>query len=189
MENFIRVYDDALPAAFCTDVIERFERDEHKVAGGATSNEGNVVIAGKRTTELMLMELSEWSDVVERLSGNLLQYLDRYREEVKFLAGMDHSGVAREGFRLKRYQPGEFFHWHIDCSSRGSLVRVLAVQWYFNTVEQGGETEFQDQGISIRPVAGRLAFFPVSWMHRHRGAPPKSGPKYICTNFVRPRFD
>jgi hypothetical protein len=63
------------------------------------------------------------------------------------------------------------------------------VQWYFNTVDKGGHTEFEDQKLRIKPVEGRLAFFPVGWTYRHRGAPPKSGPKYVCTTFIHPEFE
>lgn len=188
-EYFIRVYDDALTDGFCRDVIRRFEEDGRKLRGGVTSNEGNIAMAGKQTTELLIAELAEWKDVCRTLSRSFDTWLERYREEVKFLAGMDFTDLRREGFRIKRYLPGEAFHWHIDCSSRNSFARVLAVQWYFNTVLSGGHTEFEDQQVRIAPVARRVAFFPVSWMYRHRGAPPVSGPKYICTNFLRPRFD
>lgn len=188
MENFIRFYDGALPAAFCREVIDRFEHDERTFCGTVTSNEGNVVITGKQTTELLISRLSDWADVVRTLSQSLFDYFPRYREEVKFLAGVDHKTVNREGFRLKRYRPGEGFEWHVDCSSKGSYTRALAVQWYFNSVEAGGHTEFQDQRASVASVEGRIAFFPVSWMYRHRGAPPMSGPKYICTNFLTPHF-
>jgi hypothetical protein len=63
------------------------------------------------------------------------------------------------------------------------------VQWYFNDVAEGGATEFEAQNMAIPCVAGRLAFFPVAWTYRHRGAPPVSGPKYVCTTFVRPRWE
>lgn len=187
MENFIRVYDNALSPTFCASVIERFEADDNKMMGLVTSNEGNIAMAEKQTTEL-LINRPEWTDVADSLMDNLLEHFTRYAHDVKFMAGSDHTELKREVFRLKKYEPGQQFHWHIDCNSKQSFSRVLAAQWYFNTVAKGGRTEFEVQKVKIKPVQGRLALFPVSWMYRHRGAPPLSGPKYICTNFLKPVF-
>jgi hypothetical protein len=92
--------------------------------------------------------------------------------------------AAREEIRRR----GGQFSWHIDCNSQQNHSRCLAVQWYFNDVAEGGATEFEDQQAAIACREGRLAFFPVSWTYRHRGAPPLSGPKYVCTTFIHPRF-
>ena len=56
------------------------------------------------------------------------------------------------------------------------------------SIRTRGHTEFQDQKVGVQPKAGRLAFFPVAWTYRHRGAPPKSNPKYVCTTFIHPQF-
>ena len=188
MENFIRIYDDALPGTVCRKIMDKFESDNRKFAGKVTANEGLVVIDEKKTTELLLND-KNWECTVKVLLDNLFKYFAIYREDVKFMAGSDHTDLITEIFRIKRYEIGNGFDWHIDCNSKRNNSRVLAIQWYFNTVDEGGHTEFEDQQISIQPVEGRLAFFPVSWMYRHRGCPPSSGPKYICTNFVRPTYD
>lgn len=188
MDPFIRYYDGALDAGLCRDIVERFDRDRGRMTGQVSGNEGlELDLTGKQTTELLLDEAG-WSDVIEALQRNLSQYLGRYQSDVKFLAGSDHKELFIEPFRIKKYDIGGQFNWHIDCNSRQNRTRCLAVQWYFNTVDKGGRTEFEDQRVKIKPVEGRLAFFPVAWTYRHRGAPPRSGPKYVCTTFVHPRF-
>lgn len=188
MPQFIKYYDNALAPAICRDIIDRFEADQNTMVGMVSGNEGAVVdLAGKQTTELMLTDPS-WEDIVDTLQDNLAVYLEAYTKDVKFLAGSDHQDLDGETLRLKKYAPGGQFHWHIDCNSRQNRTRCLAVQWYFNTVDEGGHTEFEDQKVAIQPVEGRLAFFPVAWTYRHRGAPPVSGPKYVCTTFVHPVF-
>ena len=188
MPKFIRWYDAALDASICRDIISRFDADKDTMVGMVSGNEGaEIDLKGKQTTELILQN-DAWADIVDALQDNLSHYLDAYTNDVKFLAGSDHSELDGEPFRLKRYDIGGQFHWHIDCNSRQNRTRCLAAQWYFNTVEQGGHTEFEDQNMQIQPVEGRIAFFPVAWTYRHRGAPPLSGPKYVCTTFVHPVF-
>lgn len=188
IETFIRIYDGALAENLCSEIIQRFEADESKQAGRVNSTHGNVIAPNiKQTTELKLKQ-PEWQDIAQTLAANLAEYLELYKKDVAFLKGCAYRELLTEVFRIKRYNPHEQFNWHIDCPVEESFSRVLAVQWYFNTVDEGGATEFMYQKQSVTPRAGRLVFFPVSWMYRHRGAPPVSSPKYICTNFLRPQF-
>ena len=188
MPHFIRWYDDALAPEICQDIITRFEHDDRKMVGMVSGNQGaEVDLKGKQTSELILQS-DDWADIIDTLQQNLFTYLDTYSTDVKFLAGSDHKELQGEPLRLKKYDIGGQFHWHIDCNSQRNRTRALAIQWYFNTVDEGGHTEFEDQNARIQPVEGRLAFFPVAWTYRHRGAPPSSGPKYVCTTFVHPVF-
>ncbi|MEM8688782.1 MAG: 2OG-Fe(II) oxygenase [Pseudomonadota bacterium] len=188
MPKFIKHYDEALDLEVCEQIIQRFDADPAREQGKVSGNAGaELDLAGKQTTELVLPPDS-WGDVISVLQTSLSQFLGRYQADVKFLAGSDHKDLHAEPLRVKKYDPGGQFHWHIDDNSAQNQTRVLAAQWYFNNVDSGGHTEFEDQDTRIKPVAGRIAFFPVGWTYRHRGAPPKSGPKYVCTTFVHRIF-
>lgn len=86
--------------------------------------------------------------------------------------------ITHEGFRMARYEPGQQFNWHSD-NIGSTISRVITAQWFLNTVEEGGATEFLWQGRAIEPRVGRLMLAPVGWTFYHRGAPPVSGNKYI----------
>jgi len=188
VSQFIRWYDQALASEVCTDIIARFDADPRKIVGKVSGNLGaEVDLKAKQTSELVLPD-EGWSDIKKALEQSLSVTLGLYQRDVKFLAGSDHRELYCEPLRIKKYEIGGQFHWHIDCNSAQNYSRCLAAQWYFNDVAEGGATEFEDQKVAISCVAGRLAFFPVAWTYRHRGAPPASGPKYVCTTFVHPRF-
>ncbi len=188
MDQFIRWYDDALPASTCREILRRFDADKRRIVGKVSGNQGaEVDLKAKQTTELILPD-EGWSDVKQALQKSLSTGLGLYQRDVKFLAGSDHRELYCEPLRVKKYEIGGQFSWHIDCNSAQNHTRCLAVQWYFNDVAEGGATEFEDQKVQIGCKEGRLAFFPVAWTYRHRGAPPASGPKYVCTTFVHPRF-
>ena len=89
------------------------------------------------------------------------------------------------GYNLQRYQPNEFYHWHIDGGSHEFSQRQLVAIWYLNDVPgPGGETEFLYQDIKIKPEAGKLVLFPPFWTHEHRACTVEKGIKYIATTWV-----
>ena len=65
----------------------------------------------------------------------------------------------------------------------GLGFRVLNPKvYYFNDVEEGGETEFRGDKV-IEPKQSRLVIFPSGWNYIHRGNPVLAGSKYIATCF------
>ena len=132
METFIRYYDSALPAAFCREICARFDADKRARPGAMNATGGNVVLAGKITTEIVLSDAPGWEDVDGQLKASMAEHFPRYRDEVKFLAGSDHKDLLFEALRVKRYPVGGSFEWHIDNSGPQTRDRVLAVQWYFH---------------------------------------------------------
>jgi 2OG-Fe(II) oxygenase superfamily len=189
VDHFIRYYDESLDKETCRQIISRFDADPRQISGRVSGNAGpELDRAAKQTNELILPDDAVWSDLKRALQQSMSVGLGKYQRDVKFLAGSDHKSLYAEPLRVKRYDIGGQFSWHIDCNSAQNHSRCLAVQWYFNDVSEGGATEFEDQKTAIACREGRLAFFPVSWTYRHRGAPPLSGPKYVCTTFIHPRF-
>ncbi|MDH3563518.1 MAG: 2OG-Fe(II) oxygenase, partial [Gammaproteobacteria bacterium] len=89
------------------------------------------------------------------------------------------------GYNMQRYQPGEYYHWHVDGGPGEFSQRQLVAIWYLNDVEgPGGETEFALQEVSIKPEEGKLILFPPFWTHIHRAVPMEQGVKYIATTWV-----
>ena len=127
-------------------------------------------------------------DLDDLLYQNLSWHIDRYLRELGSACQLPGRGLSDQPYRIKRYDVGQGFDWHIDNGSTETANRVIAAQWYLNDVEEGGETEFKLSGRRIRCVEGRLLFFPVQWTLVHRGRPPRSSPKYIATTFFTPRF-
>ena len=49
--------------------------------------------------------------------------------------------------------------------------RHLTFTMFLNTITDGGELEFPDQGVKVQPGEGRAAIFPAAWMYAHRSLP------------------
>jgi len=91
-----------------------------------------------------------------------------------------------ERFRYYRYQPGQFFNWHHDGAFRRTLREwsTLTLMVYLNGDMVGGHTEFQG-GVSVAPKSGMALVFDHGI--RHRGAPVKTGTKYVLRTDVMVR--
>ena len=62
--------------------------------------------------------------------------------------------------------------------------RLLTIIWYLNDIHEDGYTEFYS-GLKVQPEEGKIMMFPALWPYVHRGFPPKSETKYICTGWIR----
>jgi len=189
MDRFIWTKDNSLDTTFCKYLIEKFQRDNRKSAG--------VVGAGiidpkiKQSTDLNISGIDDWEEEDRKLTTILYKDLDEY---LKYLKSMNCGEYMRpfprrespldDGHQIQETLPGGFFDWHNDFNyGRRRLNRSLTYIWYLNDIAEDGYTEFYD-GTKIQPVAGRLLFFPATWTHVHRGYPPKSEVKYICTGWL-----
>jgi hypothetical protein len=161
--SFIFASANALALDICAEMIDRFEKHHDEQYPGRIGQTMDHDSSVKRSTDLVLSGKPHWQDLDRELFRSLNQALAA----------------------IQRTQPGEFYHWHIDGGSHEFAQRQLVAIWYLNTLnDQGGETEFQHQGIKITPEAGKLVLFPPFWTHLHRGKTLQTGVKYIATTWV-----
>lgn len=179
----IQVYDDVIPHQMCQKLIDKFE-----------ANEGDVQIdtVFKNVRHFKEVNLSQhWQDehtiMLNLLHGAWKSFMTV--ERVVFDIEWPQQ-FGFEAFRMKRYLPNgkDQFGPHTDVGSYASARRFLALQWYLNTVEVGGETGFgkdvDNPDLLVPAKEGRLLMFPPLWTFPHWGAKPQSGPKYIMTGYL-----
>ncbi|NES96290.1 MAG: 2OG-Fe(II) oxygenase [Desertifilum sp. SIO1I2] len=98
----------------------------------------------------------------------------------------------RDVLKIQKYIKGSggYHHWHSEIypdphsPAEETLHRVLYFQYYLNTIESGGETEFFYQNLKIKPEQGRLVIAPAGFTHTHKGHIPQSDHKYIITSWI-----
>lgn len=88
-----------------------------------------------------------------------------------------------EGYNLLKYSEGEEYKSHYDDT--GGIGRVLSALVYLNDDFEGGETEFVNFGIKIKPRAGMLVLFPSDYSYRHISHPVTKGTKYALVTWIR----
>ncbi|HIO91577.1 MAG TPA: 2OG-Fe(II) oxygenase [Leucothrix mucor] len=181
--SFIFEYKNALPDFLCDDMIERFEANEADQYKGRVGSEMGANAGLKKTTDLVVTGKPHWQDVNNNLFRSLSLALREFGEAYPYFSQIQRFGD--KGYNLQRYQPGEYYHWHVDGDNPELAQRQLVALWYLNDMEgKGGETEFLFQDVKITPKKGSLVLFPPFWTHEHRAAIVGEGAKYIATTWI-----
>ena len=179
--TFIYEQHNALPAALCEEMIRRFEEHTSEQYAGRIGQTVNQDQSIKKTTDLVVSGKEHWKDIDRALFQSLGRAIIEFRETFPYFKGP----FKDMGYGIQRYNPGEYYHWHIDGGSHDFAMRQLVALWYLNDVPgPGGETEFLYQDVKVTPEQGKLVLFPPFWTHEHRAATVKEGIKYIATTWV-----
>jgi Rps23 Pro-64 3,4-dihydroxylase Tpa1-like proline 4-hydroxylase len=178
---FIFEFNNSLSDKDCEDIIKRFEqsKDQHYQGRVGQNFEQNTEI--KKSTDMIVSGKEDWKDIDNLLFTSLAKALSMVKKQYDFF----NSPFKDIGYAVQRTMPGEYYHWHIDSGSHQFSDRQLVAIWYLNNVEgPGGETEFLNQEVKIKPEVGKLILFPPFWTHEHRGVKLLKGIKYIATTWV-----
>lgn len=178
LTHYIRTYDDAIPAAFCRQVIDRFESEPE-----LQQRNGGSVRAGLEKSSWLERDFSDNAEIGNLFRNSLRHFKSAYERDCGIRPALPAPGSLAE-LIFKRYDPGgqDGFQPHFD--SLGPVAsRYLVFLWYLNDVADGGATKFVDLDVAVQPRAGRLLIFPPYWMYRHAGLAPISEPKYILSTY------
>jgi hypothetical protein len=180
--TFIYERPSTIPADWCEEMVRRFEANPEQQNKGRIGQLQGLDSDIKRSMDLVVSNKDDWQDVDQVFFRCMGAALNEFKQAYPFFAGP----FKDMGYQIQRYQPGEFYHWHIDGGSHNFADRQLVAIWYLNDVPQGagGETQFLYQGVSIRPEQGKMLLFPPFWTHEHRSAELHQGVKYIATTWV-----
>mgnify|MGYP001169561180 CR=1 FL=1 len=182
--DLIYIDPHSLTKDVCEEIINRFEKDDRKSEGITTS--GKVQTELKKSLDLTISGLNEWKDLDEILFKSANDALEVYATKIEKESTISlwSDELKDNGYTVKKYEPGDYFKWHVDSHVDNGWVRQIAFIWYLNDVTEDGETEFKFSGKKIKPEAGKLILFPASWTYPHRGISPKNSNKYIITSFL-----
>lgn len=93
--------------------------------------------------------------------------------------------IYHEPYNMLKYRAGEQYYGHYDGSTASG--RAISAVVYLNSNYEGGELEFPNFGLKIKPEPGMLILFPSNFAYRHIAHPIKSGTKYALVTWLRDR--
>ncbi len=177
LSDYVRVYDNAMPASLCQNLIKKFESD--------TQNQVQRDNVHMKFTEVNIIQADWFLEPIMKLA---LEYRRRYWIDCNINDAIINPKHTWEEIRMKRYLKGnnEEFRPHTDAWDLETCKRFLVYFWYLNDVDEGGETIFYrlDQPLAVKPRQGRLIMFPVNWQYLHAGLLPLSHDKYIIGGYL-----
>jgi hypothetical protein len=95
------------------------------------------------------------------------------------------DALHHEGYNALRYRGEQEYKQHYDGGSLNG--RVLSAIVYLNDDYKGGELEFVNFKIKIKPEPGMLILFPSNYAYSHIAHPIEDKTKYALVTWIRDR--
>lgn len=97
---------------------------------------------------------------------------------------MQEKPILPDHFSIRRYDTGSDMGKHVDSEDPTDVKHpVISGVFYLNDDYKGGEIEFENQNISIKPEAGSLLIFPSERPFLHHPKKISEGNKYMIPLF------
>ena len=90
-----------------------------------------------------------------------------------------------EGYSLLKYSGGQEYKSHYDGTT--DIGRIISAIVYLNDDFEGGELEFPNFELKIKPQAGMLVLFPSNFAYSHIAHPVTEGTKYALVTWIKDR--
>ncbi len=168
LSDFVKVYDNMLPKDVCRNVIQLFNNEAFPVQRYERPNKNPLF------NQMMMTDvLTAGHPLHKQWVASFKRVLDNYKKDVphsEWIPNTDPATLEMEKFRIKHYNTNseDQFTVHTDTTTFETCKRVLAMFFYLNETEEGGETWFPCVG-NIKTKMGRVVVFPPHWMWPHAG--------------------
>lgn len=179
LSDYIKTYDDMLSPELCTSIIATFNNEGYHVV----RHEDQL---NPRFTQMhMTNEIGRDHTLHKQCLSVFKNVLFKYRADV-FNGHWMPRLEKMEEFRIKHYatETLDQFDSHVDCQNERSQKRCLALFFYLNDVESGGETVFHGLK-TVSPKRGRVVVFPPTFQFPHAGLPVKGRhDKFLLSTYL-----
>lgn len=92
-------------------------------------------------------------------------------------------GYLPQFFAFKKYNTGVGMGPHVDHYGGDDKESSISMVIYLNDDCEGGDIEFANQGITLKPKAGSIIVFPPGEPYLHESKKVTSGNKYMAPLF------
>ena len=147
---------------------------------------GDPLVQTKRTNLILsLFKNGHIDEKIREINNNFHESLSSAVTGYIDIFGIDDSIFTSEEYSLLKYSGGQHYDAHYDggTSSKRSISAIL----YINSDYEGGEVEFVNFGLKLKPGPGMLLLFPSNYAYRHIAHPVTSGMKYAIVTFLHDR--
>jgi len=94
-----------------------------------------------------------------------------------------NESFYQERYSLLKYSDNQQYKAHYDGGTETG--RALTVVLYLNNDFEGGEIEFVNFDVKIKPQPGMMLIFPSNYAYTHIAHPVTKGTKYALVTWVR----
>jgi predicted 2-oxoglutarate/Fe(II)-dependent dioxygenase YbiX len=180
-------YEDAIKNPF--EIVELLEQTNPELTDSdaitqwnewVASGDGERYVFGsqKHTNKAKLSTSSEKvANIYQTLSDALLRCGKHYCDSLG-LEYMEPSPIS-----ISKYQQGSSMGPHVDWHGETDIEPIMSAVLYLNDDLVGGELDFPELNVRIKPTAGSIIIFPSVAPYYHQSLEVKSGVKYMSPAF------
>lgn len=188
IKNHIGIFDGFIPPVDCKKAIEFFKSRSkfNKTYNRMQAERAPTNLKNDVATDLDYRNLTLWKNELKNLLVNFDLALKMYETSTNVKEYVGVNELQYTCLKIQKTLPKQGYHvWHVEHGPGfDNTKRVLAFTVYLNDIEEGGETEFLNQSIRVKPKTGRIVIWPAGFPYVHRGNPPLEGEKYILTSWL-----
>jgi len=147
---------------------------------------GNVFQQSIRKSHgLSISNYAKVNETFRKINNRCYDLISSAVHNYKGMFKIEEGIVHGEGYGLLRYSGGEEYGFHYDGGTDSK--RTISVLIYLNDDYEGGEIEFTNFKLKIKPKAGTLILFPSNYAYGHIAHPVISGTKYVIVTWLHDR--
>jgi len=188
INNFIGIFDNYISDIDCSQAINYFDKQNHFKKTVSRQAFEKASLNNKKDLQYFgeASNLEEWVETLKPMMSNFDLALKHYENETGIKDAYNINEFKYATLKIQKTSPKEGYHvWHLE-HNRGieNSHRALAYIIYLNDIEDGGETEFLNFSLRVKPKKGRIVIWPSGFPYVHRGNPPLKNEKYIVTSWL-----
>jgi len=146
---------------------------------------GQGVNQDKRTNYHLGLTSSAKNDSVVAQNVHNQMYLLSLASSIPYAKKHNVEELFHEEYNMLKYSTGQEYKAHYDGTT--AMGRSISAIVYLNDDYEGGEVEFVNFGIKIKPQPGMLLLFPSTYPYAHIAHPVTSGVKYAIVTWIHDR--
>ena len=182
----IEIFENVWPNP--KETIELVERECRDPDSGAYWQQAETLGAGayqdKRTNKLLSISHSAFvynNQILQNIHNQF--YLALLAASIPYSARYNiGEELWHEDYSLLKYSLTQEYKPHYDSTSK--LGRIISALLYLNDDYEGGELEFVNFNVKIKPEPGMLVLFPSNYAYAHRALPISNGTKYALVTWI-----
>jgi Rps23 Pro-64 3,4-dihydroxylase Tpa1-like proline 4-hydroxylase len=163
---------------FYYDVIDNSDELIQKINQYTWTKPENVKIEDRSNSVIYFQDRELQKEIFEIIDKALDSSLGEYRD-LYFLPELTYLTIE-----ALKYEPGEKYVMHYDDGSKHVSHRVTSCVIYLNDDYEGGEIEFSNFDIKVKPVKNSMVLFPSNYPYMHIAHQVNSGTRYAINIFL-----
>lgn len=153
------------------EIIKKINKFEWVKPGGVSPDDrsNSVIYLNDKEKHIEMFHLVE-----NAIKKNVYSYCEKYHiPELEF-----------KTIEALKYEPNERYTTHYDNGAKHVASRITSCVIYLNDSYEGGEIEFNNFNIKVKPKSNSMVLFPSNYPYAHTAHKVFSGTRYAINFFM-----